>query len=285
MIKILDEATIAQIAAGEVIERPVSVVKELVENSLDAHATSIQVELVDGGREAIVVTDDGDGISRDQLPAAFARHATSKLASADDLFSIATLGFRGEGLASIAAAARVEMLSRTNADDIGARIEASGTEVGHPRSAAAAIGTRVVVRDLFWATPARRAFLKTGRAEFSRIASFLSQLSLGWPHISFALRHDGKDVWRLPAAADPVDRIETVFGKGTRGQLVRIDDSLERGRERVTGYIGLPGHDRANRNAQVFFVNGRLVRSAALGAAWLAGYGSFGMTGRYPMGV
>jgi DNA mismatch repair protein MutL len=283
-IRALDDATIAQIAAGEVIERPVSVVKELVENSLDAGATSIVVDCGDGGRTSISVTDDGDGIAPDELRLAFARHATSKLASADDLFSISSLGFRGEGLASIAAAGRVELISRRRDADFGARVEARGVTIGDPAHTAAPLGTKVVVRDLFALTPARREFLKSGRAEFARIASLLGQLALGHPRVAFALKSDGRDVWTLQAVDDPVDRLEVVFGRGARGALVAIEQDAH-GIELISGHISAPGRDRSNRNGQVFFVNGRLVRSAALSSAWLAGYGSFGMTGRYPYGA
>jgi DNA mismatch repair protein MutL len=284
-IHVLDEATIAQIAAGEVIERPVSVVKELVENSLDAGARHIGIELVDGGRTAISVADDGSGIEREDLPLAIARHATSKLSAAGDLFSIESLGFRGEGLASIAAAGSVELTSRPGSATLGARIEARGTVVGTAVAAPSPPGTKVVVRDLFSLTPARREFLKSAKAESARVSAFLTQLSLGWPGVGFSLRHDGRDIWTLPPVSDPIDRLESVFGAQARGALLAVDTSDDARRERASGYICRPGRDRPNRNGQVFFVNGRLVRSAALSAAWLAGYGSFGMTGRYPFGV
>jgi len=283
-IRILDDDTIAHIAAGEVIERPASVVKELVENSLDAGAKSIAVELEDGGRVRIAVHDDGVGIERDDLPLALARHATSKLATPQDLFAVRTLGFRGEGLASIAAAGLVEVLSRTRGDEFGSRIEANGTRIGAVARVPAPPGTSVVVRDLFARTPARRQFLKNARAEFARVGDYLNRLALGWPHVTLRLRHNGRDVWTLPAAADPRDRVELAFGPDSRGQFVPIADRPESA-IRVTGFISRPGRDRPNRNQQTFFVNGRLVRSAALAAAWLAGYGSFGMTGRFPFGV
>jgi DNA mismatch repair protein MutL len=284
-IRPLDEATISQIAAGEVIERPVSVVKELVENSLDAGATVVSVELVDGGRSAIAVTDDGLGMSADDLPFALMRHATSKLRIADDLFAVRTLGFRGEGLASIAAAGRLELVSRRRGDEFGARIEASGTSASATAAVPAPPGTKATVRELFALVPARREFLKSARAEYARVASFLSQLSLGWPAVAFHLRHDGREVWALPAVAEPVDRLESVFGRDARGTLVAIDGDSGIAREKVSGYISAPGRDRPHRNHQVFFVNGRLVRSSSLGASWLAAYGSYGMTGRYPYGV
>ena len=283
-IRQLDADTIAQIAAGEVIERPVSVVKELVENSLDASAGAIVVEVVDGGRTAISVSDDGGGISRDQLALAFARHATSKLAAPDDLFAVATLGFRGEGLASIAAAGATTLVSRPRAAELGARIEARGSEIGSAVACAAPPGTKVVVRDLFHLTPARREFMKSARAEFARISAFLSRIALGWPHVSFTLRHNGNDVWSLPAVTDAIERLEMVFGSGARGALIAIDANGPAA-VGVAGYVSKPGRDRPNRDGQVFFVNGRLVRSGALGAAWLAGSGSFGMTGRFPFGA
>jgi DNA mismatch repair protein MutL len=284
-IRQLDAATIAQIAAGEVIERPVSVVKELVENSLDAGATIVTVDVVDGGRTSIAVADDGLGIERDQLTLALARHATSKLDTADDLFAVRTLGFRGEGLASIAAAGAVELTSRTAESELGARVEARNTLIGEPVAIAAPRGTKVVVRDLFAATPVRREFVKSARAEFSRISAFLSRIALGWPTVSFTLRHDGRDVWALPAVQNAVDRLEMVFGRGTRGSLAELPAASDGATTRVAGYVSKPGNDRPTRDGQVFFVNGRLVRSPSLGAAWLAGAGSFAMTGRYPYGV
>jgi DNA mismatch repair protein MutL len=284
-IRQLDSATIAQIAAGEVIERPVSVVKELVENSLDAGASLVSVEVVDGGRTSMSVTDNGSGIPRDELALAFERHATSKLSNARDLFAVNTLGFRGEGLASIAAAGTVELTSRLPGAEMGARIEARGITVGTPSSCAAPPGTKVVVRDLFALTPVRREFVKSPRAEFARISTFLSRIALGWPEVAFGLRHDGKDVWTLPAVLDGVARLEMVFGAQARGALETLADDDAPARIVVSGYISRPGHDRSNRDGQVFFVNGRLVRAPQLGAAWLAGSGSFGMTGRYPFGM
>ena len=281
----LDETTIAQIAAGEVVERPVSVVKELVENSLDAGATHVSVELSEGGLAAIAVVDDGFGIARDELAIAVQRHSTSKLVRASDLFAVKTLGFRGEGLASIAAAGRLELISRPAGEEFAARIEARGTWTGEPASAAAPPGTKAVVRDLFALVPARREFLKSPRAEFARVSAYLSHLALGWPQVGFALRHDGREIWALPRVADAADRLEMVFGRNGGARLLKILEGDERGPESVSGYICPPGHDRPNREQQVFFVNGRLVSSPSLGAAWLAGYASFGMTGRYPYGV
>ena len=284
-IAILDENTISQIAAGEIIERPASVVKELVENSLDAGATYIAVELRGGGRTEITVVDDGRGIYCDDLPLALHRHGTSKISSAADLFSVRTLGFRGEGLASIAAAAgALEIVSREAAQNFGARIVARAGSVGAVTRVAASPGTKITVRDLFAATPVRRDFLGSDKAEFTRVSSFLSRIALGWPRVAFSLRHDGRDVWSLPAVRDPVDRLEMVFGKGSRGSLtaVRSAPNIMIG---IVGYTSRVGADRPNRQGQVLFVNGRLVRSAALSAAWSAAYSGKIMTGRYPYGV
>ncbi|MDQ6768304.1 MAG: DNA mismatch repair endonuclease MutL, partial [Candidatus Eremiobacteraeota bacterium] len=284
-IAVLDDATIVQIAAGEIIERPVSVVKELVENSLDAGATYVAVELRAGGRSEISVNDDGRGIFHDDLSLALHRHATSKLSSASDLFSVRTLGFRGEGLASIAAAAgSVEIVSRPPGQNFGARIVTRGSLPGAMGRVAASPGTKVTVRDLFATTPVRRDFLGSEKSEFTRVSAFLSRIALGWPKVAFSLRHDGRDVWSLPAVSDPIDRLEMVFGKGSRGSLapVRTAPNIMIG---IVGFTSRVGADRPNRQGQVLFVNGRLVRSPALSAAWSAAYSAKIMTGRYPYGV
>lgn len=284
-IRVLDETTIAQIAAGEVIERPASVVKELVENSLDAGASYVAVELSAGGKREIAVHDDGRGIAHDELALALQRHATSKLSGPGDLFSIRTLGFRGEGLASVAAAAgAIEIVSRARDQNFGARIATKAGQVGPIARVAASPGTKVVVRELFSGTPVRRDFLGGDKVEFSRVSAFLSRIALAWPKVAFSLRHDGRDVWSLPAVADPVERLEMVFGKGSRGSLatVRTSPNIMIG---IGGFTSRIGADRPNRQGQVLFVNGRLVRSPALSAAWSSAYAGKLMTGRYPYGV
>jgi DNA mismatch repair protein MutL len=284
-IRPLDPATIAQIAAGEVIERPVSVVKELVENSLDAGAGWIAVDLRGGGRWEIVVADDGRGIAAEDLPLAVQRHSTSKLVSASELFAIRTLGFRGEGLASIAAAcATLEIVSRATGQDFGARIAVRDGTASSVSRAAAAPGTKVVVRDLFAPTPVRREFLGSERAEFSRISAFLSRLALGWPRVAFSLHRDGKAVWSLPAVDSPIERLEMVFGRGSRGSLTPVVTSPNI-MIAIGGFTSRIGADRPNRNGQVIFVNGRLVRSPAVNAAWSSAYENKLITGRYPYGV
>ena len=284
-IRILDDATVAQIAAGEVIERPVSVVKELVENSLDAGSSYVAVDLSGGGRREIIVSDDGRGIAHDDLTIAVQRHATSKLSSASDLFAVRTLGFRGEGLASVAAAAgALEVVSRPSGQNFGARITVRAGHISPVARVAASPGTRVTVRDLFSSVPVRRDFLGSEKVEFSRVSAFLSRIALAWPNVAFSLRHDDRDVWSLPAVADPVERLEMVFGKGSRSSLalVRTSPNIMIG---IAGFTSRIGADRPNRQSQVLFVNGRLVRNPALSAAWSAAYAGKLLTGRYPYGV
>jgi DNA mismatch repair protein MutL len=284
-IRVLDAETIAQIAAGEVIERPVSVVKELVENSLDAGASWVAVELRDGGRTEILVADDGRGILADDLPIALHRHGTSKLSTAADLFAVRTLGFRGEGLASIAAAAgTLELTSRAAGQNFGARIATRNGSPGQISKVAASPGTRVSVRELFAATPVRREFLSSDKSEFARVSAFLSRLALGWPRVAFSLRHEDRDIWSLPAVDAPLERLEMVFGRGSRGSLTPVSTSpnIMIG---IGGFTSRIGAGRPNRQSQVIFVNGRLVRSPALSAAWAAAYANRLESGRHPFGV
>ena len=284
-VRLLDAETIAQIAAGEVVERPVSVVKELVENSLDAGASWVAVELRDGGRTEIIVADDGRGIVGDDLPIALHRHGTSKLSTATDLFAVRTLGFRGEGLASIAAAAgTLELISRAAGQNFGARVAVRSGAAGQISRVAASPGTKVVVRELFSTTPVRREFLGSDKSEFARVSAFVSRLALGWPRVAFSLRHDGRDIWSLPAVDAPVERLEMVFGRGSRGSLTPVSTSpnIMIG---IGGYTSRIGADRPNRQSQVIFVNGRLVRSASLSAAWSTAFANRIESGRHPFGV
>jgi DNA mismatch repair protein MutL len=286
MIHVLDPQTVGQIAAGEIIERPLSVVKELVENSVDAGATRVTVTLEEGGIAAIEVADDGGGIEPSDLALAVRRHATSKLTRARDLESISTLGFRGEGLASIAAVSRVEILSRGIESDVGARVTAHAEEVSGIEKTAAPVGTIVRARDLFGNVPVRREYLKSPAAELTRISGWLSTFALGYPRVTFALRHDGKEVWVMPAVDDEKARLAMVFGKGAAQSLIPIGGEAARSMHgSLSGFISTPGNDRADRRMQILFVNGRLLRSTLLAGAWSAGYATFAMTGRQPYGV
>ncbi|HTC30328.1 MAG TPA: DNA mismatch repair endonuclease MutL [Candidatus Acidoferrum sp.] len=286
MIALLDPVTVGQIAAGEVIERPQSIVKELVENAVDAGASRVTVALERGGTERIEVIDDGAGIAASELPLAVQRHATSKLVHAEDLESVATLGFRGEGLASIAAVANLELHSRTVREQIGARVVAHAEQSGAAEPVATPPGTRVIVTDLFADLPVRREYMKGASAEFTRISSWLSTFALAYPTVTFALRHDGKEVWVLPATSDPRERLAMVFGRDAATALVPLETDAARMLDGdVRGFISAPGHDRGDRRMQLLFVNGRLLRSTLLAGAWTAGYATFAMIGRQPYGV
>jgi DNA mismatch repair protein MutL len=286
MIRLLDETTVGQIAAGEVVERPLSVVKELVENALDAGATRVSVAVAGGGLDAIEVADDGSGIGPADMELAFARHATSKLARADDLEKIATLGFRGEGLASIASVARVRLISRTAGSDVGFAVDAHANAVSEPEPVAAPPGTRVIVRELFTNVPVRREYVRSPAAEFARISTFLATLALGYPGVGFSLSHDGRASFAFPAATSIEQRLVHVFGPAPAGALLRLQAAEPPGSNlRVGGFISRPGVDRADRRMQLLFVNGRLLRSSLVAGAWNSGYATFALTGRQPFGV
>jgi len=285
-IRLLDQTTVGAIAAGEVIERPLSVVKELVENALDAGATRIGVAVTRGGADAIEVADDGAGIVPAELRLAFARHATSKLGDAGDLARIATLGFRGEGLASIAAVARVRMVSRTPASEFGFAVEAFDVNVSEPEPVAASPGTRVSVHELFANVPVRREYLRSAAAEFARISNFLATLALAYPQVGFTLAHDGRTAWIFPAAATLEQRLAHVFGPAAR-ELIPLQsaDSGNGAPRPVHGFISKPGSDRADRRMQHLFVNGRLLRSTLFAGAWSGGYATYALAHRQPYGV
>jgi DNA mismatch repair protein MutL len=282
----LDAVTVGQIAAGEVIERPASVVKELVENAVDAGAGRVVVDVFRGGIDVVEVIDDGAGIERADLALAVRRHATSKLTAAADLETIATLGFRGEGLASIAAVSQLEIVSRPATEEIGTRIRAHADRASEPEPAAAPPGTRVRAEALFENVPVRREYLRSPQTEFSRISSWLSTFALAYPGIAFALRHDGKDVWTMPRTGDARERLAMVFGREAARWLLPLDESAAAALGgRLRGYVSAPGHDRADRRMQLLFVNGRLLRSTLLSGAWTAAYATFAMTGRQPYGA
>jgi len=284
MIRVLDPETIGQIAAGEVIERPLSVVKELVENALDAGATRIAVRVRGGGLAEIEVADNGSGIAAAELPSAVVRHATSKLTDASGLTRIWTLGFRGEGLASIASVARVTIVSRTKDAEIATAIDAFAETVVAPRPQPGPVGTRVVVRELFANVPVRREYLRSPSAEFTRISTWLATLSLAYPDVGFTLDHDGRPVFAFAPGDGIALRLAHVFGPNA-GSMVAVTGGREDARVGVTGWISSPGDDRPDRRAQVLFVNGRLLRSTLVSGAWSAAYRTFAMVGRHPYGV
>jgi len=282
VIRLLDSETIGQIAAGEVIERPLSVVKELVENALDADATRIAVRVRGGGLAEIEVADDGVGIAPDDLPLAVTRHATSKLADAAGLTRVDTLGFRGEGLASIAAVAKVTIVSRTAGAEVATALDAHADELGEPRPLAGPPGTRVIVRELFANVPVRREYLRSPAAEFARIGAWLATLALAYPHVGFSLEHDGKAAFAFAPGDDLAPRLRHVFGVSSSTMVaIRAGDA----HAGVSGWVSSPDDDRPDRRSQILFVNGRLLRSTLVSGAWSAAYRTFAMVGRYPYGV
>ncbi len=284
-IRLLPEGVINRIAAGEVIERPASVVKELVENAIDAGARSIEITQEESGRRLIRVADDGRGMERDELPLALARHATSKLTGDGDLWSIATLGFRGEALPSIAAVSRLTLASRATGADNAWSIEAAGGEAGQCAPAARPQGTTVTVADLFYATPARLKFLKAPRTESGHAADTVNRLAMCHPAIGFSLIDDGRSLLRdVPHEDGPaarLARLTLVMGRDFAQNALPID--AERDGVRLTGYAALPTLNRASAQHQYLFVNGRPVRDRLLHGAVRAAYADLLHRGRHPM--
>ncbi|HEY0746527.1 MAG TPA: DNA mismatch repair endonuclease MutL [Steroidobacteraceae bacterium] len=271
-IQLLSDSLISQIAAGEVIERPASVVKELVENALDAGARRIDVELERGGCGSIRVRDDGVGINPAEIALALARHATSKIASLDDLEHVATLGFRGEALPSIASVSRLSLISRSAGGDHAWGIEVQDGEIGAPSPASHAVGTSVEVRNLFFNVPARRKFLRTENTEYQHIARMLERLALSRFEVAFSLLHNGKHIWSFPAAADRAQRLERVAkvcGEEFAAHVLELNHDTET--LRLSGWLALPTFSRSQADLQFTYLNGRFVRDKVLvGAARLA---------------
>jgi DNA mismatch repair protein MutL len=265
-IQRLPEALINKIAAGEVVERPASVVKELLENSIDAGARRIAVTIEDGGRTLIRISDDGSGIPPEEAALAFAQHATSKIESADDLFAITTMGFRGEALASIASVSHCALTTRTRGASGAIRVEVKDSVVGEAVPCAAPPGTTVEVRDLFYSVPARRKFLRTDATEFSHVHEMVLRSALPNPHIGFSLHHNGRVVMELPITMDGRMRVaEALVGDGGKelyGDLLSVQFE-ERG-IRVTGFAGQPSLARPTAKYQYLFLNGRFIRDRAI---------------------
>lgn len=279
-INLLDKSVYELIAAGEVIERPSSVIKELAENSIDAGAASITVEIKRGGISYLRVTDDGCGISHEDIPTAFMRHATSKVYTQDDLDSINTLGFRGEALASVCAVSRVELLTKQREDQLGSiyRIEA-GEPVEYDR-AGCADGTTIIIRDLFYNTPARLKFLKKDVTEGNYCASVIEKLALSHPGISFRFIRDGRQTMLSSGDGEYYSAVYAVFGKQFAAGLIPVENIYQN--TAVTGYVSSPLFTRANRSMQNFFVNGRSVKSPLCCAALEEAFRNTIMVGKFP---
>lgn len=279
-IQVLDRHTAELIAAGEVVERPASVVKELFENAVDAGATLITVEIEHGGVTMLRVTDNGSGIEREDVPTAFLRHATSKVRTADDLESIGTLGFRGEALASVAEVARVEMVTRTEAEEVGTHYVIEGGEEQECEDVGCAKGTTVCVRDLFFNIPARMKFLKTDMGEGNAVSGVLDHLALSHPEIAVRFVRDGKEVLSTAGDGDVYGCIYAVLGRDFAKTLMPVD--YEMGGIRVTGFANKPEFGRQNRTMQRFFLNGRYVKTRTAAAALEQAYKGSLMVGKLP---
>ncbi|MDE2765683.1 MAG: DNA mismatch repair endonuclease MutL, partial [Chloroflexota bacterium] len=282
-IRVLEAAVASAIAAGEVIERPASVVKELVENSIDADASRVTVEIEQGGLKRIRVADDGAGIAPGELETAFERHATSKLRTVDDLDALHTLGFRGEALPSIAAAARVRLVSRQAGGD-GAAIELEAGRVLSKGAASAPPGVTVSVEALFSALPARLKFLRSTGAETARVRQAVESLALAYPNVALTFSADGKTLLRAPGGGALRDAFAAVYGAELTEAMLDLAPSPA-APFRVRGLISPPAHSRPNRSAVRLFVNGRWVQSRALSVAVEEAYAGLLMQGRYPIAV
>lgn len=263
-INILDEFTINQIAAGEVVERPASVVKELVENSIDAGSSAITIEIKDGGISYIRVTDNGEGMDGEDARLCFERHATSKIRSSDDLYEIRSLGFRGEALASIASVSQVEIFTRQRNSLSGTHVVNHGGSVVTVQEVGCPEGTTVMVKNIFYNAPARLKFLKAPRTEAAYISDLVTKLILAHPEISFRYINNGKAVYHSPGNGDLLSAIISVYGRDVKEQLIKIDRSDGKSGLSVHGYLGKPSLARMNRSQQSFFVNGRYIKSPLL---------------------
>ncbi|MFR5049672.1 MAG: DNA mismatch repair endonuclease MutL [Faecalispora sporosphaeroides] len=279
-INLLDKHVAELIAAGEVVERPASVIKELVENSIDAGSASVSVEIQNGGATMMRVTDNGSGIAREDVPTAFLRHATSKVLHAEDLESIGTLGFRGEALASVAAVARVDLLTRTEEELAGTHYVIEGGEEQALEDAGCARGTVITVRDIFFNTPARMKFLKKDTVESNAVAAVMDKIALSHPELAVRFVRDGKETLRAPGDGQLKSAVFAVFGREFTAGLIPVEYELQG--VRVTGFVSKPSHARPNRSMQQFFINGRTVRSRTAQVALEQAFKGSLMVGKFP---
>ena len=293
-IRVLPDHISNLIAAGEVVERPASVAKELVENAIDAGATRIVIDVESGGRRLLKINDDGEGMSRDDAVLSFEIHATSKISKADDLNAIATLGFRGEALASIASVARVELVTLTKDASAGTRVIIEGGRLRDVKDAAHPRGTTISVRDLFFNTPARRKFLRSEATESYHLTNLVTHYALAHPEISFTLMNNGRETLRVASANDLRERAYQIFGAQFLDGLLEVDNAVSEPTEtslslpqiaRVRGFVSAPRDRRTSRDAQFLFVNGRFVRDRLIGRALSEGYRSILPHGVYPVAL
>jgi len=293
-IRLLPDHLSNLIAAGEVVERPASVAKELVENAIDAGATRIVIDIEAGGRRLLKITDDGEGMMRDDAVLAFERHATSKISKAEDLEAIGTLGFRGEALASIASVARIELLTHTDGASAGTRVVIEGGRMRDVKDAAHPRGTTISVRDLFFNTPARRKFLRSEATESFHLTNLVTHYALAHPEIAFTLTNNGRETLRVAPARDLRDRAYQIFGAQFLDSLLEVNNAVSEPTEtsfslpqiaRVQGFVSAPRERRTSRDGQYLFVNGRFVRDRLIGRALSEGYRSILPHGVYPIAL
>ena len=283
LIHVLKPQVANQIAAGEVVERPASVVKELVENAIDAGATAVSVRIENGGMRSITVTDNGCGIAREDCRNAFLRHATSKITTAEDLSHVTTLGFRGEALASIASVSRVTMITRQNDSDVGTNLMIDNGTVVSEEDAPCVFGTMMIVEELFASVPARLKFLKSARTEAGYVGDYIGKMILSRPDISFRYESDGKTVYETYGDGSLYNAVFCVYGATVAEKLVSVD--YDNGYMRIEGYLGLPEISRNNRAFQTIFLNGRSIRSVSVSTAVAQAYDTRLMIGRFPFFV
>ena len=280
-IKQLDALVINKIAAGEVIERPASVVKELLENSVDALATRVEIEVNKGGTELIRVVDDGEGLHPEDFLLAVSSHATSKIESAEDLFHVHTLGFRGEALASIASVSRLKIRSRQEDSPTGYELEVNGGEMGPLQECGSPLGTMIEVRNLFANTPVRRKFLKTHATEFGHVSEQFTRVAIAHPRLHAVLKHNGKIVYELPATNRLLERLELFHGSKLAEGLIWVESETDN--IRLWGYVAHPSHSKSSRKSQYLFLNGRYIQDRSLQHALSEAYRGLLMVGRQPV--
>lgn len=282
-IQVLDQVTIDKIAAGEVIERPASIVKELVENAIDAGATHVTIEIEEGGISLIRITDDGSGIMKEDIRSAFLRHSTSKIRNVEDLLHITSLGFRGEALSSIAAVTKVEVITKTKEAILGTRYVIEGGQELSLEEAGSSDGTTFIIRQLFYNVPARRKFLKTAMTEAGHVQDLLIRLALSHPEVAFRFLNNNQEKLRTSGSGKLKDVIYNIYGRDVASNLLELD--YWQGGIHITGYLGKPLITRGNRNFETFFVNGRYVKSTMISRAVEDAYKDFMMQHKFPFVV
>lgn len=282
MIQVLPPDVAQRIAAGEVVERPASVVKELIENSIDAGAGDVRIEIRGGSQQQIRVLDDGQGIPADQVEIAFARHSTSKLSSVEDLDHIQTLGFRGEALASIAAVSRLTLVTRARGETVGTTLRLEGGQVVDRQPTGRPVGTAITINDLFYNVPARRKFLRAPRSERRHIDALVTRYAMAYAGLRFNLSHDGRTTFQSTGSGDLRDVLVSVYGASAASQMLPIEGE-DRAGITVRGYVSAPSLHRSNRTQITLFVNGRWVQDQSLTYAVIQAYHTLLMTGRFPI--